>query len=505
MPDSGVETVHVPDGPLSAARLPRFGRFQALAELGAGAMGKVYRAHDDVLGRDVAIKVLQGSDGSLRERFLREAKAIGKVTHTNILAVYDAAVDHEVPYLVMELAEGSLRDRLTSGPLAADLVRQVGIQIAHGLSAAHAAGILHRDVKPGNILVAPTGVWKLADFGIARIPDSTLTAAGQFLGSPAYAAPESLRAGDFSAAADIYGLGATLYEALGGAPPHGFEHASIMRKLDSDAPPLPATVPASMAHAIMAALSRDPSARPVAAVFAQLLASADVEPVAPHAGAQPAANVLAQPAANIVAQPATNVVAQPATSVVAAPATNVVAQPATNVVAAPATNVVAAPAGRPSRTLVYAALGAAALAVLVVIAALVLHARTVDRVAQLAEQELYSMSREVSGDRRVADPSQPSAPTAPTAPTVPVSVSATSAPARCTEYTSDATSATWTGCPDEIVRKIACEPWMEEITCKCLEDGAQRWFFDVPTVPDFSDARTAARLARAQCKMGFGH
>ncbi|HEY5926838.1 MAG TPA: serine/threonine-protein kinase [Kofleriaceae bacterium] len=268
---SGDQTQHVDD-------LPRFGRFRALAELGSGAMGTVYRAQDEVLGRSVAIKALHARDTGTRERFLREARAIGAVLHPNILAVYDAGTDDNTPYLVMELAAGgSLRERIQAGPLPIETVREVGIQISRALAAAHAANIIHRDVKPANILAAGD-VWKLADFGIARLPDSTLTVEGQFLGSPSYAAPESLRTGQFSPASDVYGLGATLYEALTGAPPHGdHDMQSVVRKLEQDAPPVHArrAVPGPLNDALMATLSRDPAKRPSADELAQLLANTD--------------------------------------------------------------------------------------------------------------------------------------------------------------------------------------------------------------------------------------
>jgi len=268
---SGDETQHVPD-------LPRFGRFRALAELGSGAMGTVYRAFDDVLGRSVAIKALHARDSATRERFLREARAIGAVLHPNILAVYDAGTAEGSPFLVMELAAGgSLRDRIHAGQLPIATVREVGIQIARALSAAHAANILHRDVKPANILYA-NQTWKLADFGIARLPDSTLTAEGQFLGSPSYAAPESLGAGRFSPASDVYGLGATLYEALAGVPPHGdHDLRALVRKLDQDPPPLRTHrgVSPALERTIMATLARDPAQRPSADELARLLAVSD--------------------------------------------------------------------------------------------------------------------------------------------------------------------------------------------------------------------------------------
>jgi eukaryotic-like serine/threonine-protein kinase len=264
-------TQHVSD-------LPRFGRFRAVSKLGEGAMGTVYRAHDDVLGRPVAIKALHlRGEVAIRERFLREARAIGAVLHPNILAVYDAGSEDGTPYLVMELAaRGSLRDRMKAGPLPVETVRKVGIEIARALAAAHAAGILHRDVKPANILAGQGDVWKLADFGIARLPDSTLTVAGEFLGSPSYAAPESLRAGQFSPASDVYGLGATLYEALTGVPPQGdHDIRSLIRKLEQEPVPIQARcpVPGTLGDAIMAALARHPAKRPSADEFARVLAA----------------------------------------------------------------------------------------------------------------------------------------------------------------------------------------------------------------------------------------
>jgi serine/threonine-protein kinase len=294
------QTQHVTD-------LPKFGRFRALAELGSGAMGTVYRAQDEVLGRSVAIKALASRDAGTRERFLREARAIGAVLHPNILAVYDAGTDDNTPYLVMELAAGgSLRDRIQTGALPIDTVRQIGIQISRALAAAHAANILHRDVKPANILRAPShgsGVsepgdtWKLADFGIARLPDSTLTVEGQFIGSPSYAAPESLRSGQFSPASDVYGLGATLYEALTGAPPHGdHDMQSVVRKLEQDAPPVHARrpVPGPLNDALMATLSRDPAKRPSAEQLAVLLANtSDDEPAVAPRGPSTRSKVIA--------------------------------------------------------------------------------------------------------------------------------------------------------------------------------------------------------------------
>ena len=465
VPDEAVETQHVPD-------LPKFGRFQALAEIGAGAMGTVYRAHDDVLGRPVAIKVLHARDASVRERFLREAKAIGAVPHPNILAVYDAVADQGTPYLVMELAAGSLRDRLQAGAMPVEAVRELGIQIARGLAAAHAAHILHRDIKPGNILVGPAGVWKLADFGIARTPDSTLTASGQFLGSPSYASPEALRAGEFSPASDVYGLGATLYEALTGAPPHGHDLPSIMRKLHDAAVPVAArrAVPGALSNAIMAALALDPRQRPSAEAFANLLATSHPVSNPPHVGI-----------AHVAPRPP-----------------------------------VPARAGS-NRTLliVIVAIAASAFAVLA-IAVLGIFWLAGEEIARQEGALPPIESEQVKDD----EPDEPEPPTAPLAPSAPQAQQPTSPPANwagdpatqltdCMNFSSSsagkAHTVTWSGCPDNVVRQINCRPFMRKLSCDCLEDGVRRWFFNTEQAPDFSTRETSSRIGRTQCKMGFGN
>jgi len=388
--DPPVQTEFVPDGGsgLSAetqhvADLPSFGRYRALASLGAGGMGTVYRAEDEVLGRPVAIKVLHShGDPAARERFLREARAFGAIPHANILAIYDAGTSGEIPYLVMELAAGgSLRDRLKAGPLDIESVRGIGIQISRALAAAHAASILHRDVKPGNILAVEGARWKLADFGIARLPDSQLTVAGQFLGSPSYAAPESLGAGEFSPAADVYGLGATLYEALTGAPPHGdHDMSSLLRKLDSPPPPLGArrAVPPSLEAAIMDALALDPKQRPSAEELADRIAAVEdsragapvYAPIAaPGAapGAAPVAAPGAAPVAALGALPAATSTASGALPV-AATSTASGALPLAAALAAPGAAPVAADSSRRRRRWLIAALISAAVLALAILA-----------------------------------------------------------------------------------------------------------------------------------------
>jgi len=262
-----------------------FGRYRVLSKLGSGAMGDVLLARDSLLDRDVALKTLAAHclpdpEGRrpAEERFLMEARAVAAIDHPNVVRLFDAGRADGVPFLVMEAVKGKpLAARLDDGLLSASEVRALGVQIARALEAAHARGIVHRDVKPSNILESEAGVWKLADFGIARLPYSSITHTGCFLGTPAYAAPESLLRGTFTSASDIYGLGATLYEALCGTPPHGLAGGRTMLARVGGPIALPRTilgqVPAELETAIMAALASDPATRPDAAGLVDLLVS----------------------------------------------------------------------------------------------------------------------------------------------------------------------------------------------------------------------------------------
>jgi serine/threonine-protein kinase len=262
------------DSIVTVAEPHSFGRYRVTKPLGTGAMGEVYEAVDDVLGRDVAIKTLRTSGGALflDDRFRNEARAIAKLTHPNIVAVFDVDVAATPPFLVMERVPGpSLADRLRAGPLRTDQLIPLGIQIARALATAHEAGVVHRDVKPANILAAGPGTWKLADFGVAHVPDSSLTLTGQFVGSPAYAAPEALVKGITGAASDVYGLGATLYEAAAGRWPRLEAKGALLAPV----PPLCTLAPSLPPHvcdAIDRAVALDHAKRPSAAELAELLA-----------------------------------------------------------------------------------------------------------------------------------------------------------------------------------------------------------------------------------------
>jgi serine/threonine-protein kinase len=181
----------------------RIGRYEVVQALGQGGMGKVLLARDTVLGRLVAIKVMREDIGipleirfELIDRMKNEARAAAAISHPNMVTLHDMGEEPAAGlYLVFEYVDGpTLRDRLHDGPLTPPEAAKLARQLGDALATAHASGVIHRDVKPENVLLAKTGA-KLADFGIARLPDSTLTRAGVVLGTPAYSAPEALASG----------------------------------------------------------------------------------------------------------------------------------------------------------------------------------------------------------------------------------------------------------------------------------------------------------------------
>jgi eukaryotic-like serine/threonine-protein kinase len=219
------------------------GPYEIVAQIGAGGMGEVYRARDTRLGRDVAIKVLPAefaADPERLRRFEQEARAVAALDHPNILAIHDVGTHEGAPYLVTELLEGeSLRDRLQAGPVPPRKAVELAVQIAQGLSAAHAKGIVHRDLKPGNVFVTKDGHVKILDFGIAKLvaPRSLTepaqattvveaTEAGTRLGTVGYMSPEQVRAQSVDQRSDIFSFGCVLYEMLVGRPPFRRETAA---------------------------------------------------------------------------------------------------------------------------------------------------------------------------------------------------------------------------------------------------------------------------------------
>jgi eukaryotic-like serine/threonine-protein kinase len=237
--------------------------------LGEGGMGVVCRAVDEKLGRPVAIKFLAADrgDAQSRARFVREARAASALDHPNIGTVFEIGESDGAPFIAMALYEGeTLRERMRRGPVPVDEVIAIMRQLCAALAAAHAAGIVHRDVKPANVMLLADGTVKLLDFGLAKltsIDESSLTRDGAILGTLAYMAPEQLRTANVDARADLWSLGALLYELLAGEPPFGVGPAATLvgRILSEDPPPLPSTVPPDLASVTRALLRKSPAAR----------------------------------------------------------------------------------------------------------------------------------------------------------------------------------------------------------------------------------------------------
>ena len=261
------------------------GPYQVLSVLGAGGMAEVYRARDTRLGREVALKVVNATlatDPELLQRFEQEARVAGALRHPNLVAVYDVGRHEGVPYFVTELLEGeSLRHRLARGRVPFTTALEWGIQLARGLAAAHARGVIHRDVKPDNVFVSADGQVKLLDFGIAKLAeaaersgprglmDDTLarggsaTRTGAVLGSPGYMSPEQVRGEPLDARSDLFSLGTVLHELLSGA--RAFPGSSVIESgygiLHHDPAPLPAELPLPAAQLVYRCLEKDPARR----------------------------------------------------------------------------------------------------------------------------------------------------------------------------------------------------------------------------------------------------
>jgi eukaryotic-like serine/threonine-protein kinase len=270
-PKSGAEAVVAAAGQRGRVLAERY---ELRDRLGQGGAGTVWRGHDRALDRAVAVKLLHADlaeDPDAGTRFRTEATAAAKLTHPNAVLVYDLGRDGDDDYLVMELVEGvNLADVLRDGPLAAGLAAHVGAQVAAALGTAHQAGIVHRDVKPGNVLLTGDGIAKLADFGIARALGAVtarLTRTGMVLGTARYLAPEQLRDEPIDARADVYALGLVMYEALSGRAPFGEGNAVEVaaRRLTTSLPPLGELAdgaPAGLVEVIDWATRVDPRERP---------------------------------------------------------------------------------------------------------------------------------------------------------------------------------------------------------------------------------------------------
>ncbi|MHB8596672.1 MAG: protein kinase domain-containing protein [Ktedonobacteraceae bacterium] len=244
------------------------GRYHLLQRLGRGGMSEVYLAHDELMNRDVAIKVVSSMHADYMERFHREAEAIGRLNHDHILPAYDYGEQEPWHFLVMPHIEyGTLRDRLSQEPLSLEEVDELFSQIASGLQFAHDQGIIHRDIKPSNILLRDDHYIYIADFGLAKSLEGgdTVTLSGSLLGTPEYMAPE-LADGPATTSSDIYALGVLLYQMVTGQVPFSGETPiAVYFKQLRDEPPLPSTlnpdIPPSIERVILRTLDKDPRRR----------------------------------------------------------------------------------------------------------------------------------------------------------------------------------------------------------------------------------------------------
>ena len=251
----------------------KYGRYEIIKELGRGAMGLVYQAHDPEIDRLIALKVLREdrlTSAAFVQRFLKEARAIGRLSHPRIVTVYDVGQDHGTIYIAMELLQGEpLNVLLEKKKFSPEEVGNLGMQVAETLDYAHQKGIVHRDIKPSNILVQPDGQIKITDFGIAHIEDpeaSVQTQAGEILGTPAYMSPEQVMGQPADGRSDLFSLGIILYELSTGKRPFGGPNlAAIFQSISQDNPPSPSelnpAIPKNLSKAIMRCLEKNPASR----------------------------------------------------------------------------------------------------------------------------------------------------------------------------------------------------------------------------------------------------
>jgi tetratricopeptide (TPR) repeat protein/predicted Ser/Thr protein kinase len=250
------------------SRPERIGRYKVLDRIGRGAMGVVYSAHDELMDREVAVKVMMTDlegEPDIRARFLREAQVSAGLAHRNIVTIYDIGEDNGRLFIVMELLRGHTLDRaLKERSFAIEEKVDLTIDVCDGLAIANAAGVCHRDVKPGNLFVQAEGGVKILDFGIARLASSSMTASGFIVGTPDYMSPEQARGTTVDARSDIFSLGAVLYFMLSGRKPFvAPDLPAVLHKVVSEEPPplQPAEAPAALARVVLKALAKNPDER----------------------------------------------------------------------------------------------------------------------------------------------------------------------------------------------------------------------------------------------------
>lgn len=245
------------------------GRYQIVGRLGKGAMGVVFSARDERLGREVAIKVMNtglDDEPDTRARFFREAQVTSKLLHRNIVTVFDLGEDAGRPFIVMELLKGNTLNQALKDPSLGTLESKLDlmIQLCEGLSKAHAAGVIHRDIKPGNLFVLPDGSLKILDFGIARLASSNMTRTGLVVGTPDYMSPEQAQGGEVDERSDLFSAAAVFYYMVTGRRPFAAPDvaASLRRVIQEDPDPMSEVdAPPPLAALITRALSKDPELR----------------------------------------------------------------------------------------------------------------------------------------------------------------------------------------------------------------------------------------------------
>ncbi|WP_426322829.1 serine/threonine protein kinase [Microbacterium sp. E-13] len=258
------------------------GRYELDSRIAIGGMGEVWEATDHVIGRTVAIKILKDEymgDPGFLERFRAEARHAALVNHEGIASVFDYGEENGSAFLVMELVPGEALSTILErdASLSTDKTLDIVAQTSAALQAAHAAGLVHRDIKPGNLLITPDGRVKITDFGIARIADQVpLTATGQVMGTVQYLSPEQASGHPASPATDIYSLGIVAYECLAGKRPFTGESqvAIAMAQINEQPPPLPATVAVPVQNLVMAMIAKKPEDRPASAAAVARAATA---------------------------------------------------------------------------------------------------------------------------------------------------------------------------------------------------------------------------------------
>jgi eukaryotic-like serine/threonine-protein kinase len=293
------------------------GRYELGERLGGGAVADVYRALDDRLQRPVAIKLFRGDAADQLQRHEAEMRTLAALDHPSLVTVFDAGTDEDTgrPFLVMQLVEGStLGDELRSGSMTAQRAARYGAELADALGYVHERGLVHRDVKPANVLISEDGRVHLADFGIARIVDSAHeTKTGDVLGTPAYFAPEQVTGEMVGPLADIYALGIVLFECLTGSRPFEGTAVEVAMARVAREPDIPADLPGGWRSLLAAMTRREPSARPSAADVATALRRLAAGESLEHTVAMPtgAAATTILPPATVATQAMPQVAAEP--------------------------------------------------------------------------------------------------------------------------------------------------------------------------------------------------